>query len=237
MKMNEKTRLKYADALGNNKLLKDLNEDKRKDLLENLEEEIWPKYTCNLSITKPFSRFHFIISGRIKVYKVDPRTGREITLFILKGNDVFDIISLLEELDHEVYYETLDKATLLSTPMAVMRKWVRDNPEINKNMLPYLGHQLKFMEEYASDISMIDISTRLAKLILSNINSQSKRLELINDLSNEELASLIGSTRAVVNRHLQEFKNDGILYLGRQKVEIRDLELLLKKLNSSNENP
>ncbi|MFD0975540.1 Crp/Fnr family transcriptional regulator [Salinimicrobium gaetbulicola] len=237
MKMNEKKRLKYIEALRENKLLKDLNEEKRTDILENLEEEIWPRNTCNLSITKPFSRFHFIISGRIKVYKVDPSTGREITLFILKGNDVFDIISLLEELDHEVFYETLDKATLLSTPMAVMRKWVQENPEINKNMLPYLGHQLKFMEEYASDVTMIDISTRLAKLILSNINSKSQRLELINDLSNEELANLIGSTRAVVNRHLQEFKNDGILYLGRQKVEIRNLELLLKKLNSPNVNP
>lgn len=233
MKRNTK-RFKYEDALRNNKLLKDLSDDKRIDLFQHLEEETWPKNTCNLSITKPFSRFHFIISGRIKVYKVDQNSGREFTLFILKENDVFDIISLLEELDHEVFYETLDKAVLLSTPMSVMRKWVKDNPEINKNMLPYLGHQLKFMEEYASDVTMIDISTRLAKLILSNINLKSQRLELINDLSNEELANLIGSTRAVVNRHLQEFKNDGILYLGRQKVEVKNLELLLKKLNSHN---
>lgn len=231
MKMNEKKRLKYGEALQKNKLLKDLDEEKRQDLLENLEEEFWPKNTCNLSITKPYSRFHFIISGRIKVYKVDQNSGREITLFILKENDVFDIISLLEELDHEVFYETLDKTILLSMPMGVMRQWVIKNPEINRNMLPYLGYQLKHMEEYASDVTMIDISTRLAKLILNNINSKSHRLELINDFSNEELANLIGSTRAVVNRHLQEFKNDGILYLGRQKVEIRNLDLLLKKLN------
>lgn len=231
MKRNNKQREKYSKTLRNNKLLKDLSEEKRIDILDNLEEENWPKNTCNIAITKPSSRFHFIISGRIKVYKVDPVTGREFTLFLLKENDVFDIISLLEELDHEVFYETLDKSVLLSMPMAVMRKWVIENPEINKNMLPYLGHQLKIMEDYASDITMIDISTRLAKLILNNINSESHQLELINDLSNEELANLIGSTRAVVNRHLQEFKNDGILYLGRQKVEIRNLELLLKKLN------
>ncbi|WP_423818899.1 helix-turn-helix domain-containing protein [Salinimicrobium sp. TIG7-5_MAKvit] len=44
---------------------------------------------------------------------------------------------------------------------------------------------------------------------------------------------LIGSTRAVVNRHLQEFKNDGIISLGRQKVQIKDIDLLLLKANKN----
>jgi len=236
MKMDEKKRRKYKKALFKNKLLKDLKENQIENILDFTEEEIWPKNTCSLSITKPLSRFHFIISGRIKVYKVDKDSGREFTMFLLKDNDVFDVISLLEELDHEVFYETLDKAIILSVPMDVMRRWVKKNSDINKNMLPYLGHQLKTMEEYASDVTLIDISTRLAKLILSNINTESQKLELINDLSNEELANLIGSTRAVVNRHLQEFKNDGILYLGRQKVEIRNLNLLLEKIKTGNGN-
>lgn len=229
MKMTPNKYRKYTTALENNKLLKNVKEDKIGSLLEKVEEETWPKHTCFVDRVKVLNRFYFIVSGRLKVYKMDPVTGREFTLFLLTKNDIFDVLCLLEEQEHEVFYEALDKVNLLSANMNTMRRWVQENPEINRNMLPYLGHQLKMMEEYASNITLIDISTRLAKLILSNINSESHKLELINDLSNEELANLIGSTRAVVNRHLQEFKNDGILYLGRQKVEIRDLQLLLEK--------
>ncbi len=231
MKMTTKKRNQYLKALKENQLLKGLPEDNLTGILDELEEEKWPKNTCRVDRQKSLYHFYFIVSGRLKVYKLDTATGREFTLFILTKNDVFDLLCLLEKAEHPVFYETLDKVVLLSAPMEKMRKWVRENPEINSNMLPYLCQQLKTMEEYASNITLIDISTRLAKLILKNINSESKKLEMINDLSNEELANLIGSTRAVVNRHLQEFKNDGILSLGRQKVEIRDLKLLLERAN------
>ncbi len=232
MKMSPKKHRQFSKALKSNKLLQGLNEDQINNILDQVEEEVWPKKTCLVDRTKILHRFFFIISGRLKVYKVDPVSGREFTLFLLTKNDVFDILCLLEEQEHEVFYETLDKVVLLSTSMKTMRKWVWEIPEINRHMLPYLGHQLKIMEEHASNVTLIDISTRLAKFILNNINSESKELELINDLSNEDLANLIGTTRAVVNRHLQEFKNDGILYLGRQKVEIRNLQLLLDKANT-----
>lgn len=229
MKMTTKKRNRYLKALKDNKLLKGLSAEKFEAILDELEEEIWPKHTCRVDRQKSLFHFYFIVEGRLKVYKLDAATGREFTLFILTKNDVFDLLCLLEEEEHPVFYETLDKVVLLSAPMENMRKWIRENPGINTNMLPYLCKQLKTMEEYASNITLIDISTRLAKLILKNMNSESKKLEMINDLSNEELANLIGSTRAVVNRHLQEFKNDGILSLGRQKLEIKDIKLLLKR--------
>lgn len=218
-------------ALQENKLLKGLSRPRLEVIVAEAQKETWPKNTCRLDRMKPMQKFYFIISGRIKVYKVDASSGRELTLFLLTKNDAFDVLCLLDKREHEVFYETLDEVVLCAVSMDRIRRWVQEYPEINSNMLPYLSHALKTMEDYASDITMIDISTRLARLILSNINSESKKLELINDLSNEELANLIGTTRAVINRHLQEFKNKGILNLGRQKMEIRDLQSLLEKAN------
>lgn len=231
--LTEKKRRKYAGNLGNNKLLKDLPENELLNLLEELEEVVWPKSTCSIYKQRTSNFFHFIISGRLKVYQIDQHTGREFTFFLLKKNDAFDTLCLLDGNEHDVYYETLDRVVLLSLPMNRMKNWVLEHPEINRNLLPYLSNQMRTLETYASNVTLIDISTRLARLILSNINAESQELELINDLSNEELANLIGSTRAVVNRHLQEFKNDGIISLGRNKVEIKDLDLLLSKANNN----
>ncbi|MFD2518765.1 Crp/Fnr family transcriptional regulator [Salinimicrobium flavum] len=230
MKKNMRKRNQYIQALSTNKLLKDLEVDQIETILDDLNVEKWPKNTCSLHKTNTFHRqFHFIISGRLKVYKIDPESGREFTLFLLTRNDVFDMMCLLNECDQHVYYETLDKTILLAASLEKMQMWMKEYPEINRNILPYLCHQLRVVEEYATNLTLTEIPVRLAKLILRNINSESQKLELINDLSNEEIANMIGTTRAVVNRHLQEFKNDGTLLLGRQKMEIKNLQKLLRK--------
>lgn len=219
----------YIDLLRENILFKDLEEEKLPGFLTAFQEEIWPKNTCNITKTPTLYKFYIIAKGRVKIYRIDTESAREFTLFLLKKNDVFDIICLLENCEHRVFYETLDEVTLLSVPIKTMREWIVKFPQINKSLLPYMGKQIRILEEYTSNVVLADISSRLAKLILTNINKESNKLELINDLSNDELANLIGSTRAVVNRHLQQFKKDGILKISRKKVEIKNLELLLKQ--------
>lgn len=226
---NEGRSIRLKEVLRSHELFRNLAADSLDDFVPHLKEEHWPKSSCNITSHKTLQKFHIIISGRLKIFKINPSNGREFTLFLLTKNDVFDILCLLDGVEHIVFYETLDDVFLLTTPIDKMREWVAKHSEINKNLLPYLGRQMRILEEYASNVTLIDISTRLAKLILTNINAKSHKLELINDLSNDELANLIGSTRAVVNRHLQEFKHSGILKTGRKKVEIQNLELLLQK--------
>lgn len=233
--MKKNKQQKYTSLLKQNELFKNISPDELTTFVGELSEEKWPKNTCSIGYDKCLYRFYILISGRIKIYRTDETTGREFTLFLLKKNDVFDVLCLLESQEHKVYYEAIDDVVLLSISMEKMRKWLRELPELNKMLLLYMAHQLRTLEQYASDITLTDTSTRLAKLILSNVNGKSERLELINDLSNDELANLIGSTRAVVNRHLQEFKSDGSLQVGRKKVEIKNLKVLLDRLENKKE--
>lgn len=228
---SDKKRYRHFQALQQNELLKGLEDKDLLLFLNDLEEEILPKNTCSLGNLKTLTTFYFIVFGRLKAYQIEEHTARELTFFILKKGDVFDVLCLLDGCVHDIYYESLDRVGLLSIPMKKMQDWVKEHPGINKNLLPYLSRQLRTLEDYASNITLISISVRLARLILKNINSESRELELINDLSNEEIANLIGSTRAVVNRHLQHFKKDGIITIGRQKVEIKNINLLLEKAN------
>lgn len=228
---SDKKRYRHFQALQQNELLKGLEDKDLLLFLDDLEEEILPKNTCSLGNLKTLTTFYFIVFGRLKAYQIEEHTARELTFFILKKGDVFDVLCLLDGCVHDIYYESLDRVGLLSIPMKKMQDWVKEHPGINKNLLPYLSRQLRTLEDYASNITLIPISVRLARLILKNINSESRELELINDLSNEEIANLIGSTRAVVNRHLQHFKKDGIITIGRQKVEIKNINLLLEKAN------
>ena len=229
MKQQEEHSQSDIKALSTNILLRNLEEEKLKRILALSEKEFWKKKTCNISKNNIFGKFHFVLAGRLKMYRIDPHSGRELTLCLLKKGDVFDVIRLLDDTEHKVFFETLDEVHLISLPLPYMSQLLEEIPEIYRNLLPYLAEHMRCLEDYAFNLTLIDVSRRLARLILSKVNPQTKRLEIINDISNEEIASLIGSTRAVVNRHLQEFKAEGILSLGREKLEVKSLQLLLHK--------
>lgn len=89
---------------------------------------------------------------------------------------------------------------------------------------------MRMLEENVSQLIFANIATRLLKLLVDNVDKNSNQLKLINDLPNKELAHLIGSTRAVVNRHLQKLKKSGSISLQRNQIKIRDISLLLKEL-------
>ncbi|SKB32075.1 CRP/FNR family transcriptional regulator, anaerobic regulatory protein [Salegentibacter holothuriorum] len=216
------------NTISNNILFKDFEQNILSEIASNFVEEIWPAHTCS-NCENLKHKFHIIISGRLKVFQTDKETGREFTLFLLTKNDFFDVISLVDGCNHKIYYESLEEVKMLSTATFTMRKWLKTYPKLNERLLSYIGKQLLRVEDYAVNHTFFEIPARLARLILENLNHKSQKLEYINDLSNEEIANLIGSTRAVVNRHFQDFKKEGILKISRKKMEVINLPLLLKK--------
>ncbi len=173
------------------------------------------------------STLHFIVSGRIKEYQLNPHTGREHTIFLLSKGDVFDILSLMDSQAHDVYWEAVDDMEILNISMVDMRRWIMEHPSMNRTILKYLGHRMRQLEEAATDISLHSTLIRLSHLLLNNINGHSHQLQLINNLPNNEIASLIGTTRAVVNRHIQELKKCGAISVKRSQIDIENVELLL----------
>ncbi|MCM4160802.1 Crp/Fnr family transcriptional regulator [Antarcticibacterium flavum] len=206
-------------------LLNDLKEHQIQNLLELFHEETWPKNTCILNSEKLFFHFFIILSGRVKMYQVEKNGDKEVTLFLLTQNDAFDLFCLIDGCKHHVYYECLDEVKVLAAPMEKLRLWLNSHPVVYKNLLTYTGRHLRLLENFVTDISFKDIPTRLIKLLLRNINSTSN-LHLINDLSNKEIAYLIGSTGAVINRHLQILKKNGSIKTSRNSLEVKDLKFL-----------
>ncbi len=219
------------ESLKRSPLLRKLSKKEFRALLPSMKVEVFGQDDDHpLTRLDTMGRFYMIISGRLKVYEQNSMVGREITLFLLRQGDVFDVITLLDGQRHEVLYKCLDKQVrCASVPMELARKWVKEIPAFNSAFFPYLGHLLRSLEELAADLSLCDTGTRLAKLILKHADSSSgSGLRLIHDLPHREIAGLIGSVRVVVNRQMQNLKRQGLLGIKRGKLIVRDIELLTK---------
>lgn len=180
------------------------------------------------------TKFFFVLEGRIKVSQVNLEDGREQTLKILTSGDMYDVVTLLDSKVHENLLHALDEVKIIVFPIEVVREWLYTDPNFNKLLFPYIAQQFREIEELALDLSFYDTTHRLLKLISKNINHEKPpKLNLINDLPHEELASLIGTVRKVLNRHIQELKKDGIIDVKRKNLEIKDTQKLLDNLPQS----
>lgn len=217
---------RYELILSQSPFFSDSSIEAKQQLLNLMISEHWTTKNFKSS-SEVSSTFHFIVSGRLKVFKSNPDTGREHTVFVLSKGDVFDVLSLLDSKPHDVYWEALDQLEVLKIPMGLMRQWINDFPEIHKSILYYLGNRMQQLMDVATDVTLHSTLVRLSSLLLKNISGETRKLELINNLPNEEIAGLIGTTRAVVSRHIQELKRCGAISVSRKQINVKNLELLL----------
>ncbi len=217
---------RYLEALKASIFFNKVPSEKLRPLLERMTSHRWKAKTFHNS-REVTSSVHFIVSGRLKVFQMHPDTGREHTIFLLSKGDVFDVLYLMDSESHDVYWQAIDEIELLDVNIEEMRHWIIETPSSQNSALSYLAHCMRMLEEAATDIALHSTVVRLANLILRNINGYSHKLELINNLPNEEIASLIGTTRAVVNRHIQELKRCGAISVKRKQIEVENLQLLI----------
>ncbi|TNJ46413.1 Crp/Fnr family transcriptional regulator [Tamlana fucoidanivorans] len=213
--------------LQKNALFREASGDQITLLLRDSEFKIFKKRTCFVNSKLITNFFYVIFDGRIKVYFYDESKDRKITLFILTRHDVFNVYRLLDYKSFNIFYETLDDLSVMQTPISVFKTWVSKNPKFNAAILHYLILKMSTLEKYVTASCLDSTTTKLARVLLNNASSNKS---LIDGLPHKEIAQYIGTTRAVLNRHLQKFKDDGIIEIQNKTITIRNLELLKKHL-------
>ncbi len=238
----------YCAVLKQSALFMYLNEKALSEIVEILSRKkmTLPKGSPAEEKFHTLNYFYVIVSGRVKVSKINPESGREFAFLLLGPGDVFDVICLLDEQEHPVQIDILEDVEILYVLMQEVRFWIQNHSELNKTLLPYLGDQMRRLEDLAADLATRDTATRLARLILhhTSLHPFPKNgihpVRLIHDLTHDLLAQMIGSTRQVVNQHLQALRREGILDARSKHLAVKELSALKEKadncLSNSNHN-
>jgi len=196
------------------------------DILNHFTPLTLPKKST-ISFSEIEQFFFVVIKGRVKISQLCVETGREYIAEILTQGDVFDTIGLLYSKDEDILVETIDVVWLLKTPVKKARELLYTHPVFNENVFSYFGQKMYELEIFAKELIFYDTSTRLARLIVRYYKEES--LDIIEDLSMETLAKMIGSSRKVVNLHMIALKKDGIITSKDTKLRVVDEEKLYEK--------
>jgi len=218
------------------------NNSKHLELLDNtnktFEEEFY-KYAKPFKYEKgssPFypddllKYFYVVMDGRVKTYQINFQTNKEQTIFIYKRGDMFDVISLLDGKPHEVVYEVIEDTNILRLPIERIRYWLENDATFNKKFFPYLAAHMRYTEELATELALYDTKERFLNLLVQNLNPNNRfRYQLLQNLSNSEIAKLLGTVRHVIERSIKQLKADNIIETSRRNIKVKNLQKLLEK--------
>ena len=175
---------------------------------------------------------YVIIDGKLKL-GTSSGDGRENLLSILGPGEMFGELSLFDPGPRTSTATAVTDAKLLSLSHEKVIPWLKQNPEVSLQLLTRLSQRLRRTNEAVGDLVFSDVPGRVAKALIDLGDRFGKTTPeglLVNhDLTQEELAQLVGASRETVNKALADFAGRGWLKLDGRSVLITDVERLSKR--------
>ena len=175
---------------------------------------------------------YVIVDGKLKL-GTSSGDGRENLLSILGPGEMFGELSLFDPGPRTSTATAVTDAKLLSLSNAKLIPWLRENPDVSLQLLARLAQRLRRTNEAVGDLVFSDVPGRVAKALIDLGVRFGKATDdglfVHHDLTQEELAQLVGASRETVNKALADFAGRGWLKLDGRAVLITDLERLEKR--------
>ena len=106
--------------------------------------------------------------------------------------------------------------------------WLSDHPEVARSLLGQLAARLRRANDVVADLVFSDVPGRVAKQLLELARRFGDRkddgVHVHHDLTQEELAQLVGASRETVNKALADFAARGWIRLEPRSVTLLDVE-------------
>jgi CRP/FNR family transcriptional regulator, cyclic AMP receptor protein len=178
----------------------------------------------------PGDRLYVINEGKIKLGATSG-DGRETLLAILGPGEMFGELSFFDPGPRNATAVALTDASLLGVGHVDLEPWLTGRPEVAASLLGSLARRLRRTNEAMADLVFSDVPGRVAKALLElsgkfGVPNPDGSTHVVHDLTQEELAQLVGASRETVNKALADFQNRGWLRLEQRGVDIVDAERL-----------
>ncbi|MGB8651703.1 MAG: Crp/Fnr family transcriptional regulator [Mycobacteriales bacterium] len=175
---------------------------------------------------------YIVLEGKVKIGR-RATDGRENMLSVMGPSDMFGELSLFDPGPRTATATVVTDARLASLAHSSLRPWITDRPEIAEQLLRVLARRLRRTNDALADLIFTDVPGRVAKQLLAlseRFGSQeADGLRVHHDLTQEELAQLVGASRETVNKALADFASRGWVRVDSRALTILDSERLARR--------
>ncbi len=175
---------------------------------------------------------YVIGEGKVKLGRTSA-DGRENLIAILGPGEMFGELSLFDPGSRTMTATAVAETQLMGLSNDSLTSLLSGRPEVSKALLAALAKRLRRTNEHLADLVFTDVPGRVAKALLDLAHRFGRPVEegimVAHDLTQEELAQLVGASRETVNKALADFATRGWLKLEARAVLLLDVERLKRR--------
>jgi len=170
----------------------------------------------------PGDGFYLLIDGQIKIFKASP-DGKEKILHVFGSGEIFGEIPVFSNHPFPANAQAIKRCRLLLFPKDAFVGLITQNPSLALNMLAELSIRLKEFVNQIEQLSLKDVSARLASYLLYQLEkteTEDKTVKL--PMSKGRLSSLLGTIPETLSRIFARLAEQDLIRVRGNSVRILD---------------
>lgn len=204
-------------------LFANLQQEQLRSLTRALERRAYHKGEIILRQGDPGNSLYIIVSGRVRIFTLSPE-GSELSVGIYDTGDFFGEMALLNREPRSASVEALQDTKVLVLHRGDFCSHLLSNPHAALHIIETLSQRLRYTTENAEELVFLNVRQRIARRLLELSErygvSQENGVLIDLDLSQEAIASLVGTTRESANRALRSLREQGIVHVERVRIQV-----------------
>ncbi len=170
---------------------------------------------------EPCQGLYVVREGSVKISKLSPE-GREQILSYIKPGDSFNEVAVFDGGPNPANVSAVEPTILWIVPRDEIVELIKKNPQVALAIIQNLGARLRHLVGLVEDLSLRQVTGRLAKLLLETATAGE------HALTQQEMAARLGTVREMIGRSLRQLEARGLIKTERGKIVILDREELEK---------
>jgi CRP/FNR family cyclic AMP-dependent transcriptional regulator len=161
---------------------------------------------------------YVILSGSVKVF-VSGEDGREAVLNHQEAGDYFGDLALIDKQPRVASVMTTEPSKFMIISREDFLKCLSKNPEIAINLIKPMTSRIRMLAKNVSSLALLDVYGRVARTLLDQSEEQGDIL-VTEKLTQQEIADMVGASRAMVSRILKDLKEGGYISIEKKRITI-----------------
>ncbi|MDR1428607.1 MAG: Crp/Fnr family transcriptional regulator [Bifidobacteriaceae bacterium] len=176
--------------------------------------------------------FYIVATGKLKL-GWRAADGRESLIAILGPGEMIGELTLFDPGPRTATAVAVSDTELSTLSHSQLTAEIGRHPEVATHLLSALAHRLRRTNEIIGDLVFCDVPGRVARTILDLASRfgtpQGRGTYVRHDLTQEELAQLVGASRETVNKALSGFAQRGWIRLEGRALSVLDMERMRRR--------
>ena len=177
-------------------------------------------------------QLYVVIEGKVKLTRTSS-DGREVLVRVQGPGDMFGELAMFDPTYRTSNASAVTDARLAAIAHDDLRAVLADRPAIALLLLKELAQRLRIITDANTNLIFTDVPGRVAKALLELSDKfgteQEDGMLVSHDLTQEELAQLVGASRETVNKALADFAARGWIQLSAKSVLLIDPDRLRRR--------